>query len=300
MTVNPPQPPLMGFAWNEASHNAILDRGLLTIIESDLSGQPHVIGTGFVVSRQDTKAVCMSAAHVFSEVRNLQSGPPKHCPSALQEFLPEKKSVNLAANSLVAVLIEGTRVEAVAIEGLVFDEGLDIALFSVALQHRQDEPFFSHEYPLDDVIPEVGALVCVLSYGQQGIEDYTSDGRQVLSFTTKRSPVLRVGRVLTHYPHGHRLCRGPCVETSIPVYSGMSGGPAIHYVENGPMRVFGLVCSDPDLDDERKQDRSIEGRSIIALLPCEVTRDDAGRRIVSVELKRGHLAGAVHLPQENR
>lgn len=292
----PQQPPLMGFHWNEAEGDDLLNRGLLTIIAHDLSGHPHVIGTGFVISRDDLKAVCVTAAHVFSEVRRLQSPPQRHSPSALPEFLPLPKAVDLDRKSLRAISIEGERVESTVIEGLVFDEATDIAIFSIALQDPARKPFFSHEFFLDSTPPAVGDLVSVLSYGDQGIFDYEHDGDQAFSFKFKRRPVLRVGRVLAHYPDGHRLCRGPCIETSIPVYSGMSGGPVIHYGTEGAIKPFGLVCSDPDMDSEDKQNRSIEGHSIFALLPCQVSIGEDGKQIVRITLQATGVAGLLPVP----
>lgn len=295
MNIDAQQPPLMGFHWNEAEADSLLNRGLLTIIANDLNDKPQVIGTAFVISRDDRKAVCISAAHVFSEVQRIQSPPPRHSQSALAEFLPPRKPIDLDGRKVRAISVEGNRIEAAIIEGLGFNEATDIAIFSISLQDHTSETFFSHEFLLDDKYTSVGGLVCILSYGDQGITDHQHNGEQSYSFKLKRRPVLRVGRVLAYYPEGHRLCRGPCIETSIPVYSGMSGGPVIHYAENGPMKPFGLVCSDPDLDCEIKQDRSVEGRSIIALLPCEVTLGDCGKQIAKLALSFNEVAG-IFLP----
>lgn len=285
------QPPLMGFYWNEAEGDDILNRGLLSIFAHDLSGHPHAIGTGFVVRRADSNAVCITAAHVFSEVRRLQSPPPRHSLSTLPEFLPPPKELDLDRELLRAVFKEGGRIEVAIVEGVIFDTTTDIALFSVSLQTPDTEPFFSGEFFPDSSPPAVGELVCVLSYGDQGILDYEHHGGETYSFKMERRPILRVGRVLAHYPDGHRLCRGPCIETSIPVYSGMSGGPAFRFGTDGPMRPFGLVCSDPDLDGEKKQNRSIEGRSIFAVLPCRASIGDDGKENIVLALQSNDAAG---------
>jgi len=281
----------MGFCWNEAEGIESFNKGLLSVVAHDLHGHPHVIGTGFVVKRSDSRAICVTAAHVFSEVRRLQSAPQRHSSSALPEFLPPPQKLDLDRASLRAVFMEYERVEAAIMEGVIFDEAADIALFSVTLQNPDDQPYFSGEFFPDGHPPAVGDLVCVLSYANHGIVEYKDHGGQTSSFKLTRRLVLRVGRVLAHYLDGHRLCRGPCIETSIPVYSGMSGGPAFRYGTEGAMRPFGLVCSDPDLDSEAKQNRSIEGRSIFALLSCQPSGNDAGTQSVALGLQISDGAG---------
>lgn len=109
----------------------------------------------------------------------------------------------------------------------------------------------------------------MLSYGNIDIYDFVRNNSGDYSFRVSRRPTLRVGRVLEKYPGRHRLSVGPCVETSIPIYSGMSGGPVFRYAESGPMRAFGVVCCDPDPNLGLKQDRCTEGRSIIASIPSD-------------------------------
>ena len=60
-------------------------------------------------------------------------------------------------------------------------------------------------------------------------------------------------------------------------------------VEGMPMRAFGLVCSDPDLDGPGKMDRSIAGRSIIALLPVLEISDVS--TTLGLDISRGNSAG---------
>lgn len=285
----------MGFFWNEAEANAEYNRGLLTIMAFDRTNRPHIVGTGFIVGVEQFRAVCVTAAHVFAEVRRLQSPPQRHSLSALPEFLPPPKSIELDSQRVRAISMEGGRPEVLCIDGLVFDEATDIAFFSVVLQCPPGKPYFTGQFVVDGTPPAVGDYVAVLSYGDQASSssNRTVDGGQEISVILKRRPVLRVGRVLAHYPDGHRLCRGPCIETSIPVYSGMSGGPAMHYGMTGStMTPFGLVCSDPDWDGESKQDRSIEGHSILAILPCQTSFGANDTRISTLTLPPSESSGS--------
>jgi hypothetical protein len=56
---------LMPFLWNEAdlgsNHN--LNDGLISLLAFDAAGDPHQIGTGFVVEARDSKATVITAAH---------------------------------------------------------------------------------------------------------------------------------------------------------------------------------------------------------------------------------------------
>lgn len=290
MTANPPQAPLFGFHWNEHGPDVLLNRGLVTIVAKDYAGTSKVVGTGFVVSSNDATAICITAAHVFDGIRQLQIPPARHS-TALAEFLPPKKAVSLDFNSLQVVSSVGGQMAISIVEGLVFDENSDFALIAVATPFFGGDLLFQHEFLADDRIPEIGGLVIVLSfrYWESDQSDDSETNQSGVRF--ERRVVARIGRVLAYHPDGNRLCRGPCIETSIPVYSGMSGGPVLHYSQEGPLKVFGLVCSDPDLDGEDKENRAIEGRSTIALLPCRVTVEKDGKNLVSFAINTADVAG---------
>jgi len=65
----------------------------------------------------------------------------------------------------------------------------------------------------------------------------------------------------------------------------MSGGPVMVLGKAGdPIKPFGLVSTDPDDDDSRKNDRSVSGSSIVALLQPKVTFDAVGQREAMLQL----------------
>ncbi|MCP2518458.1 serine protease [Achromobacter mucicolens] len=237
-------------------------------------------------------AICVTAAHVFTEIRRIQSPPQRHVPSALPEFLPPARTIDLSRKKIRAIAIERDRAEALVVDAAVIDEARDTAVFKVVLQNDDVPDFFPTEFEVDDNVPAEGALICVLSYGELSTFDFETDGAMKRQFKVARKPVLRVGRVVASYPKGHRLCRGPCIETTVPVYSGMSGGPVFAFGSSGaPIRPFGLVCCDPDLDGPLKQDRSRAGSSIISLLPCQVTTNEHGERVAGFEFVNAETAG---------
>lgn len=284
--------PLFGFQWNEAEADSLLNRGMLTLIAFNDEGEPCGLGTAFVISCDDRTAVCVTAAHVFTEIRRIQSPLQRYVPSALPEFLPPPRAIDLSQEKIRAIAMEGDRVEALIVDAAIIDEVRDTAVFRVALQNEDAPAFFSAAFEADDKIPAAGDLVCVLSYGALSTFDFKTDGVTKQQFTMARRPVLRVGKVIASYPNGHRLCRGPCIETTVPVYSGMSGGPAFSFRNPGdPIRPFGLVCSDPDPDGPVKQDRSQAGSSIISLLPCQVAVSENGQLKVRFEFLEAEAVG---------
>lgn len=182
-------------------------------------------------------------------------------------------------------------------DAVIIDELRDTAVFRVALQNDDVPAFFSAQFEADDKVPAAGDLICVLSYGGLSTYDFETNGSMEQQFKMARRPVLRVGSVIASYPNGHRLCRGPCIETTVPVYSGMSGGPVFSFGNLGaPIRPFGLVCSDPDPDGPVKQDRSRAGSSIISVLPCQVMINEHGQRKVQFEFMNAEAIGLIASP----
>lgn len=254
--------PLFGFEWNEIALDRARERGIFTIVAATRDGRYVPVGTGFVLRATGPFALAASAAHVFSHIRALQKSSPRTShPSAL--FLPPDKPVDLDLGKVTAVFADGDSAQFARIIALAFDERTDVAVLQLQDQHGPTGRPFDAEVLLHDRLPEVGSLVGVVAYA-----DLDSEARADGLSSLTRRPVCRVGRVLAVHPDGTRLCRGPCIETSIPVYSGMSGGIAALYTPDKPARAFGFVCSDPDEDTIAKQDRSIAGRSLIAKLPC--------------------------------
>lgn len=289
-----PESPLMGLYWNEAEgDNNNFRKGLLTIIAHDLENRPHAIGTGFVIDVNGTQAIAVTAAHVFNEVRRLQTPPSRHSQSALSEFLPPPKAIDIDRKLLRVVCVEEGVVESTIIEWLCFDEDSDIAIFSIALQNRTKRSFFISKFDLDNSIPSIGDLVCILSYGNLDLNSFKQENNEKWSYKLSQRPILRIGTVLNYHPNGTRLCRGACIETSIPVYSGMSGGLVCRYGSVGTaIRAIGLVCSDPDPDTENKENRNIEGRSIIALLPCQIKEEDGKEKVrLKIPINKSNTSG---------
>jgi hypothetical protein len=258
--------PLWGFEWNQLEDGPRQwEEALFTIAASTEAGELRVMGTGFVVLAGPAYCFVISAAHVFEEVQRLQRGPSRSHRSTLPEFAPAPKPIDLSLQKVVTITRkEDGRAVFCALAGVAFDSNGDFGIAEIRPQVGQESEFPLREILLDDRVPQIGELVCIASYAD--LSCTTDDSEK---FVVTRTPIVRVGKVLDVFPEGHRLCRGPCFETSIPVYSGMSGSPVFWYSPGAPLAAVGLVCSDPDEDGPHKNDRSRAGRSLVACLPVQ-------------------------------
>jgi hypothetical protein len=285
----PVSKPLFGFEWSETALPSEVERSLLTIAARDFSGDMHTIGTGFFIKATIHASLAVSAAHVFTEIRRLQqsSNARSHF-TALPEFSPPPPPIRLALAGLTAL----TRSRSgntifFSVDGLAFDNFADFGVLQLSPQSMQPTPLQTKEFLLEDAHPQVGQLVCIAGYAEMADQIDTSG-----ALTAHRRAVLRFGKVLNVFPDGQRLCRGPCVETSIPIFSGMSGSPVFYYDATGAMRVFGLACSDPDIDGPQKNDRTVSGHSIAALLPVKrISGTTNGRQVVAINFVPTSVAG---------
>jgi hypothetical protein len=246
---------------------------------------PKLIGSAFIVGSYGSHAVAISAAHNFHiAVRSIQNPHPRYHPTALTEFLPNAEVVDLDRRKVRALYRAGDRCELCVIGSLVWDRSSDLAIFTLHAQEDSDRTLFNAFATLDNISPKIGDLVGVLGYAEMTTLNERRDG-DFEAFALQRRLVLRAGRVTAIYPEGHLLCRGPCIETTIPVFPGMSGGPAcLNPQPNTSIVPFGFISSDPDESVAAKNDRSRAGSSIINLLPHEVSNETENKRDVIFRL----------------
>lgn len=269
-----------GLEWNEAElePRSPLNRGLLAVVAFDSPKVVYLVGTAFIIGAFGHRAVGCTAAHNFAEVRKFQTPPRLHHPTSLREFLPQGVEIDLDRTRIRALYAEGSQLEMAILDWVIWDEKADVAFFSLRTQEDENRSFFDSDFMLESHAPGIGDEVAVIGYqGMEAETDELTNGAQRL--TIRRRLVLRCGRVSAFYPDGHALCRGPCIETTIPVFPGMSGGPAMRLGQGGmPMQPFGLVSSDPD-EPSDKSDRSLTGHSIIPLIRSVVeVRAGVGQR----------------------
>lgn len=282
-------------SWNEFILEASPSHGLLMIMAFDRFDHPHMIGTGFVVSVNTVKrqAICITAAHVFSEIQRLQSPADRSHHSTPYEFRTLPKPIDLSGNRVQVIgLGDGGTAEAAAIIWAQINEKTDIAVFSIPTSKPGNPPFFDHLFQLDDAPPRVGEVLAVYSFAEMAIDKFQQHSESSSSFAISRRPMMRVGTVKNYHPNGLGLCGGPCIETTIPVFPGMSGGPVFRYVPDTLPAALGLVCYDLDSIDQNKNNRSLEGHSVFAKLPVHFTSDQLGNRNPRLDLGECIPAGS--------
>jgi len=285
---------LAGFEWNEASitQRARFLEGLVSLIAFGPDRSPKPIGTGFIVAASGNSAIAVTAAHNFSEgIRQVQNPEPGRHPTALAEFLPRGEEISLDRKKVRAIYVAGERVEICVMGFAAWDRTADVAVFALRPQDVNDKTVFKAFHQLGGVAPQVGEVVGLLGFGGMEIGHEYRDGKGFESAMLASRLVLRAGRVKARHEAGHLLCRGPCLETTIPVFPGMSGGPVFCLPEaDRPINPFGLISSDPEEPINLKNDRSRAGSSIVSLLPHEIVSDTGEKREIVIELSDAYFA----------
>jgi Trypsin-like peptidase domain len=211
---------LNGFLWNQAEltlgdplHSGLL---MLLLIREDRSLQ--LIGTAFIVSANGCRATAISAAHNFEEIRKTLHPHLSHHSSTLDEFLPPPAELDL--NQVKAIYTKDDKARACIVELSIWDRATDLAVLNIIVPDREND-LFSDLLWLDDTIPAVGDDVVMIGYGNMKT---IADADRVGVGMIQRQLVLRLGKIEQVHLQGSHLVKAPCVETTIPVYGGMSGG----------------------------------------------------------------------------
>ena len=287
--------PLQDFVWNQAQLPRESEIGLMTLVAQDVKGFFHAVGTGFVVKAFNATAIALTAGHVLAEIQRLhQPRTYTSHASTLAMFRPSLEPFDMAPGQIFALCRSGDKVVVSAVDGLVYDEQHDVGVLQLRPQKGEESNYPLREMLIGWDFPVAGRMVLIPTYAQLSC---ANDGTG--HFQVAREPIMRVGQVLETFPNGHRLCRGACFETSIPVFSGMSGSPVLLWEPGAPGHVVGVVCSDPDLDGIEKNDRSRAGRSLVAMLPVtEVRHLEGEKRMFNLRITAKSTAGTFHNSEE--
>lgn len=297
-TENPYQPtwddPLGPNAWSDINWpgQEAMHAGLVMLVALDHMERLRCVGTGFIVSAQGRFAICATAAHVFySGVSNAQNPVSRRAASALPEFIAGFESVAIDNGRLHAIYRHADRIVGCRVVGVTWDKQTDTAFFDIETPDPRDDDFVQGEWVVDGSEPKVGDFVGVVGYAQ--MEATPVDHPDGLPAGEIQSQLLvRVGRV-TELNEGGIFVRTRCAETSIPVFGGMSGGPAFLWQDWGkPPTAFGFISSDPESDVASKHDFSEPGRSSIVMLNAS-TEVQGPVRFVQMNLRLDALVGSL-------
>jgi hypothetical protein len=272
--------------WDQAiiDDNSILN-GIVLLLAFKQNRSPRPIGTAFIIGVEEQNAIAVTAAHNLQAIGEAQAPIKKHHATALPEFLNDSNVLDLDRKKVRAVCFENGKVEISVITRATYDKDLDIAFFSFIPQSKKIKFFSKYRFNLDDYSPKLGDEIAVLGLGHISVLFEERDGKGKESFQIECQSILRRGTVTNIHNNGHILCRGPCIETSIPVFPGMSGAPVMVLDKPGrPMKPFGLVSSDLEHDKEIKNDQTISGSSIIALLNPIIKSDTTGQIKTTLKL----------------
>lgn len=280
-TMEPQQP-----HWQQADISTItpLDNVLGSIIAWDEKRNAALIGTAFLVEIHEGRAVTITAAHNFSGIQQTQRPFRKHHATALPEFLGNMERVELDEDKVRVICSQNGAINVAKVALAGWDKNQDIGFMLLEPSHNMVS--FESTVSLRATPPRVGEEVALLGYSHMTIEYQSIEGDGTEIVRMRRRLLLRKGRVTAEYPEGHLLCRGPCVETSIPVFPGMSGGPALLLSESekGAVCAFGVISSDSNGSDEQKHDCFQKGDAIVALLHAKNELNSNGNEVVSIQL----------------
>jgi hypothetical protein len=127
----------------------------------------------------------------------------------------------------------------------------------------------------------VGDPVVMMGIGEM---EFTGNDHPVEFGKIKRRLVVRVGRIESVCPEGDHMIKAPCVQTSIPVFPGMSGGAVTRWnAPKTPIQPFGLISHSPSADTY--YDCSVSGSSTGAILTTKVETIAGGRRQFRITMK---------------
>ncbi len=254
-----------GLQWNQAELELgdPLNLGLLSLLVIDDSMVPRPIGTAFLVTANGHFATAVTAAHCFEGIRQILHPNAKHHPSALSEFLPPPKELDL--KQVKAVYIKDGAAYLCPIEIGIWDNATDLAVFTVSAPSNEPK-IFRDFFWLDDQLPNAGEVVAMIGFGEMTV---TNDPEIPDRGTMQRQLLLRVGRVEEVFPERHYMLKGPCVQTSIGIFSGMSGGVVAKWAPGSTIKPFAFISHAPD--PQPSYDRSLSGSSMGSILKAKIT-----------------------------
>lgn len=266
-----------GLLWNEAQvpQGDVMRSGLVSLLVIKDNLLPELIGSAFLITAEGNRAVAVTAAHCFEEIKKTLHPNSMHHTSALPEFLPGPKELNL--KQVKALYEDNDKVFACSIEQAFWDPTTDLAVFTLLAPIEAPDLFHTFGW-IDDQIPIVGEQVAAIGYADMKVNHHHPNSQ---SGTMKRRPVLRIGIVEAVHPKEYYMLKAPCIEMTIPVFSGMSGGPVARFGANGTQfQPFGFVSHSPD--PQPLYDRSQSGHSMCAIL--QATKTSLGEKKQEIQM----------------
>ena len=277
--------------WQEGhfpSNNPI-ESGLLSI----LVVKPPIrqIGTAFIVNASGDNGSAITAAHCFEGIRQILNPNASHHSTALPEFLPPPNQLDL--EYVKAAYQKDGDFYLCDIELAGWDSDSDLAVFSFSA--RAEKPAkFENNFVIERYTPLVGEKVVMIGWGemtsnpQQPGNEGPASGE---SFVLHRRLIARMGFVENVFPERHFLLKAPCIQTTIAICSGMSGGLVARFGpqsgDNSPIVPFALISHAPE--PQPFYDSTQSGHSVAALLQPDISIGKAKERLLEFRLEKPML-----------
>ncbi|MET3836297.1 hypothetical protein ABIB58_001639 [Brevundimonas sp. UYEF29] len=284
------EPPLFGFEWNQFEEFPDEARDVVVaIICLNQQGEPTQIGSGFFVRSEGSRALIVTAAHVITEgVRAFQNSRRRiraHSTTPSDFLAPEV--VSAASSDLRVIVTNGHRADLCLVAHIAWDEASDLAVLAIVPSDDSVIDLFDSRLDVAESDPRVGDIIGVIGYAE--FETNRDEG-DISKGILRRRMLIRIGKALEVHQGGFMRVTVPCVEGSMPTFSGMSGGAAFVLPALGEnFRVFGLLSrsdgssSNPSDPDPASWDRSKNTRrSIFASLRRTVVPTGDGGQLVTL------------------
>lgn len=255
------------FKWDQAllELGDPLNMGLLSILVIHNDLKPVLVGTAFIVSADGNKATAITAAHCFEYIRSLLHPLPLHHPSAIPEFLPPPKAIDL--KQVKALYMKDGKVFICPIEISIWDNNVDLAVCTINAPSNESD-LFRDFFWIESDIPGVGEEIVMIGFSE--MEVIPTDSESPNNCTLARELMMRIGKVEEIFQHGHLMLKGPCIQTTVAISSGMSGGLIAKWNNgNGKIKPFAFISYAPE--PQPYLDRSLSGHSCGSILNPKIT-----------------------------
>ena len=262
--------------WNEATIDDTIKfhKGLIALMALDKNDNPYPVGTGFVVCASGSSAIACTSAYNLVYIKGLVS--PRN----------PFEIIEVDTKRIRAICVDESGIDFSEVTAACWDRDRDICFLQLTSQSSQTS-FFKTRFNLTDYVPQCNEIIALIGFAEMELinEAGALSGGWPEHFSVQKRLVLRWGRVSGQYPKGHLLCKGPCLESTIPTYHGMSGGPAVLSGQVGDnILPFGVLCSGFTAG-QNLLDRSVPGSSTIALLQTRLSRSADGSSWAELGIK---------------
>lgn len=244
---------------------------LVSLLAFGPQGNPHLEGSGFIISAAKGIAIVLTAKHVlFEGVHRKQRPLPSYAASSL--FIPPSATEPSIDPTKMRVVWTGSATAA-ALKAVHVNchDSLDAACMVCLPEDFDNESFIPTCIPLDTAIPQVGNVVYLISHDTLKTNDFwrSDDHSGLARFMELENRIsIRVGLVTGVHHRGLRHYRWPCFTTSIPAKAGMSGGIVVLPVEGSTIAACGLVSADNSTEDAHNSYHHCGESIITCAWPC--------------------------------